>query len=281
MLHRISTYFFSDYRLHTQSRWFKKLLYLFLLGESFYCLFYFDLLFGKNSIVLVTPKFIGVFKGLAFLLYNTNSETLSLVFILCTSLLSLFNLYVERFRLPVDILLWFLAFNIHNRIYPMLTGGDNLLHQFLIFNCFLSSTYKKEESWWGRLKQCVHNMSLLALHIQVCLVYVLSALAKLSDPYWLSGEAVLIVSQVKHFALFSFLSGGAAAAFLYMVVNYIVLFYQLLFPLFVWMPVLKKPFLVVGILMHIYIALVMGLVGFGMIMIIAYTLFWPTKPAIK
>jgi hypothetical protein len=53
-----------------------------------------------------------------------------------------------------------------------------------------------------------------------------------------------------------------------------VLAYQILFPAVVWFKKIKKPFLILGILMHVYISLVMGLVLFGLIMIICYAIFW-------
>jgi hypothetical protein len=56
-----------------------------------------------------------------------------------------------------------------------------------------------------------------------------------------------------------------------------VLGYQLLFPVLVWIKKIKKMFLLLGILMHLYIAFVMGLVEFGSVMIISYIIFWPIK----
>jgi len=253
------------------------LLYIFLIFESIYQLCYYDLFFGANSIVFVEPNSIGFFKDFAFLLYNSESVSLSTYFICATLILSLLNLFTTRFHFITDFLLWFLVINLHHRIYPALTGGDNLVNQFLFFNCFLSATFLIQTSWKSELKICFHNIALVAIIIQVCLVYFLSALAKLSDTEWRGGSALIAISQIRHFSLFSSPGSDKTLEPVLIFLNYVVLFYQLLFPVLIWVKRIKKPLLILGILMHVYIAFVMGLVSFGFIMILAYVFFWPDK----
>jgi len=112
---------------------------------------------------------------------------------------------------------------------------------------------------------------------QICLVYFFSALAKLHDENWLNGTAVLMTSQVDHFSLPIISNNAARFTFLLVFLNYLVLFYQVLFPIVIWIKKIKKTFIVIGILMHLYIAFVMGLVSFGLIMILPYIYFWPEK----
>jgi hypothetical protein len=68
-------------------------------------------------------------------------------------------------------------------------------------------------------------------------------------------------------------------SWLFIALNYVVLAYQLLFPVLVWIKKIKKPFLILGILMHLYIAFVIGLVSFGFVMILPYIYFWPNSTA--
>lgn len=263
-----------------QVQWFKRLLYLFLVIKSCYFFCNFDLFFGENSIVFVTPQKIGFFKSFAFLLYNSESIGLSKIFITSVLLLSILNLFIKRFHFIPDLLLWLLVVNLNNRVYPALTGGDNLLNQFLFFNCFLSFSFQSTKTWQGELKVCLHNLAVMAIIIQICILYLLSALAKLNDPGWLSGKAIIAVAQIKHFSLFSFLSYSRSLDPILIFLNYVVLFYQLLFPVLVWIKKVKKPLLIIGILMHLYIAFVMGLVSFGFVMIIGYVFFWPSKQTV-
>lgn len=280
-MQNLSAYFFSDFRYRQQTLWFKRLLYLFLLCEGIYYLLYYDLFFGNDSIVFVTPKSIGLVKGLAYLLYNSGSVILSRYFILAVLALSLINLFTARLYFIIDFLLWILVINLNNRIYPALTAGDILLNQFLFFNCFLSGAFTLRSSWQNELKIFLHNLSVIAIIVQISLVYLLSALAKSDDEDWLRGTALIAVSQIRHFSLFSFLSYSEKLEPLYIFMNYLVLFYQLFFPVLVWIRKIKKPMLLLGILMHLFIAFVMGLVGFGFIMILAYVFFWPPKQRIS
>ncbi|WP_317899522.1 hypothetical protein [Aurantibacillus circumpalustris] len=280
-LQKLIAYFFSDYHLKPQIVWFKKLLYCYLIIECAYFLLYYDLLLGENSIVMVSPKSIGLFKTIPFILYNSLSPNLSLTFVMLTLGISLFGLFNLRFYFILDFLLYFLVINIHNRVYPTLTGGDNLLSQLLIFNCFLVTNFTNNLLWKDQLKICFHNFSLLAIVIQVSLLYFLSALAKLNDPAWFAGTAISGVAQIQYFSMYSFFTYSENLRPVFFVLNYVVLFYQLFFPILIWIKKVKKPFLIFGVLMHLYIAFVMGLVGFGFIMILAYVFFWPMKEPLK
>lgn len=273
----LSGYFFSDYRYTSHTLWFRRFLYTFLIFESLYFLAAYDLFFGVNSIVYKTPQYIGFFKSIPYLLYNSQNPALGWYFLFGILLLSALNLASTRFAFISDVLLWLLALNISNQIYPALTGGDNLLNQFLFFNCFLSAAFKRSQTSWSEFRICIHNLAVVGIVIQICLVYFLSALAKLQDPSWLSGEAIAQVTQIRHFSLFSFFNYSENLKWLFVCLNYLVLAYQLLFPVLIWVKKTKKVFLILGVLMHLYIAFFMGLVGFGFIMVLAYVYFWPMK----
>jgi hypothetical protein len=276
LLQKTIAYFFQDYNFKRQTVLFKRALYTFVLIKIIYWLCYYDLWFGADSIAYTRFQWIGFIKSAAFLLYDAKPG-LTLSFILGTAILCLTGILSRKLYFVSDLLLWFLVMNIQNKVYPALTGGDFLLNQFLLFNCFLSSSFKINFNWQNSLRICLHNMAVIALLIQVCLVYLLSALAKTADTGWLDGSAVLTITKVRHFSLFSFPGDTAFLRGLYVLAAYLVLFYQLLFPVFIWFERLKRHLLIAGILMHIYIALVMGLVEFGAIMILGYIYFWPAK----
>lgn len=274
---KLISYFFFDYRSKIQSIWFKRLLYIYLIIRSVQWLFHFELLFGENSIIFSTPQSIGFFKDLAFILYSQTEPALSLAFLIALIGVSTFHFLSTKFSFFGDVLIWFIVINVHNKLYPSLTGGDLLLNQFLFFNCFISARFIKKETWFNSLSMCVHNMAVLGIILQLCLVYFLSGLAKVGDSEWLSGQAIISVAKIRHFSLYSFLSYTTLLDPLYFFLNYLVLFYQILFPILVWIGSLKKPLLLIGIGMHVYIGFVMGLPEFSAIMIIAYVYFWPVK----
>ncbi len=281
MVKKLLTYFFSDFNLKKQTFWFKKLLYMLLIVKSLYWLAYYDVLFGQNAIVFPSPNHIDTYKDLAFILYNAASTVLSLNFILVVLCVSVIKLFNNKTYFILEFLIWFLVLNIQNKIYPCLTGGNYLLNQLLFFNCFLSTVFIKNSKWKSDLKIVLHNLGLLAIMIQICLLYFLAGFAKISNADWYTGEAISILSQINHYSLFHPILSLGKKSFITHILTDVVMFYQLLFPITVWIKKIKKTVLFIGIVMHLYIGLVMGLPEFATIMILSYVFFWPFKPSIS
>lgn len=279
-LQRASHWFFSDYRFSFQSYWFKVMLYVFLLVKSIYWLAFYDVYFGEYAIVYARFYDPSSFRDLAFLLYSSSSPKLAYAFILPLIVLSLLCLKFKSQYFLMDLLSWFLVVNINNKLYPTLTGGDYLLNQFLLFNCFLTASFAQNDRWRTALKKFLHNMAVVSVLVQVCLVYFLSALAKCIDPDWISGRGIGIISMVDHYNLVDKVTTNGLSGLLFVGINYLILFYQLTFPALVWIRRIKRPFIMIGLAMHLYIIFVMGIVEFGTIMIMSYVYFWPFKKAV-
>lgn len=272
---KVVSYFFSEYNLSHQTLKFKQLLYLFIVIKVIYWLWYYNLYFGQNAIAFIKPHSLGAFKDVSFLLYNNTSLSAGYFFIFGTLFFLALSYFVKKIPFLFEFILWLLILNIHNKLYPTLTGGDYLLNQFLFFNCFLSKTRINSSIGLNELAKCFHNFGALAIVIQIQIVYLIAGIAKLNSSDWLSGIAIINLGEVNYFNLYSnaFSATGLIAYFF----NYLVLFYQLLFPVLIWVEKIKKPLLVIGILTHLYIAFVMGIMGFGLIMLIPYVYFWPVK----
>lgn len=259
------------------------MLYGFLIFKSVSWLWYYDLLFGTNSIVFINTGLPNGLRKFAFILYDSPGISHAFIFsMLGISIFLLAGMKVIPMWLSLlfNFLLWLLALNLHNAIYPTLTGGNYLLNQFLFLNCFLSASWQANEKANEPLKICTHNLAAVAIMIQVCLAYFLSALAKLNDAGWLSGSAMSSIFQVNHYFVFRS-AKEQLPAWLSVFFNYIVLAYQFLFPFSIFLSGFKKTFLFAGILMHLYISFVMGLTDFGIIMILGYIYFWPFKQPVQ
>lgn len=254
---------------------FKKLLYAYVALRCVLWLVDYDLLFGDYSIVVHKNYQLGVFKQLAFLLYNTYPGMCypALIVLLALSFLSFFR---QRIYFVTDGLIWFLMLNLNNAAYPTLTGGDFLLNQLLLFNVFLSEDFENKNPVTDQLRICVHNFAVLAIFMQICFLYLVSGLTKVLDAAWANGTAISEISQVKHYNLFHPITFEAGSV-IGMLLNYLVLFYQLLFPFIVWFKNIKKIVLICGVAIHLYIAFVMGLSSFGIVMLIPYVFFWPRQ----
>jgi hypothetical protein len=207
----------------------------------------------------------------AFILFKSHSFIISASFLSLTFLAALYVLFCsERLRLAFFIL-WFGILNINNNVYPTLSGGDYLFQHLLFFCIFLSNTKPKLNSIHSSLDIALHNTAMIALRIQLCLVYFLAGYAKLMDADWVNGNAISDSLAVHDYsAPFFYETSGT----LWQTLNYLVIWYQLLFPILIWIKKIKKWYLLLGVLQHLFIAFAMGLPSFGFIMIIAYAAFY-------
>ena len=165
--------------------------------------------------------------------------------------------------------MWLVVTNLTNFLYPTLTAGDYLLCNLLFFNCFF---IPKESTHLvlNDLKTAMHNASLVAIKIQVCLAYFIAAYFKVTDASWLEGYAIYQTFQIPEFSN-SFLH-SLPYSFCF-VLTYLTMIYQMSFSVLVWFRPFKIYLFSFGILQHLAIAVGMGLFGFGIIMTICYILF--------
>ena len=272
---KLVEYFFSGYNFISETGNFRKLLYLVVTVKIFYWLSFYNLFFGNNAFAYTQSLSLNFIKDYAYVLYSSQSKTTGYVFLYGALILVLLSYSIKKIPFVFEFILWFLVLNIHNKLYPTLTGGSYLINQFLFFNCFFSKRSQAKLDWKKSISVCFHNFGITATILQILMVYFIAALSKLNDIDWLHGDALYKISKVGHYNMFStwFNSNYLVDVLL----NYVVLGYQLLFPVLVWIKKIKKMFLLIGVLMHLYIAFVIGLVEFGSVMIISHIIFWPIK----
>ncbi len=110
------------------------------------------------------------------------------------------------------------------------------------------------------------------MQLQLCVIYAFSGMEKLKGTRWWDGSAlwdVLTIRNMQRWDL-SFLAHAPIA----LAANvYVVLFWEIYFPVLVWNKKLRVPMLIFGVLLHIGIFLFMNLPSFGFMMISFYVLF--------
>lgn len=219
----------------------------------------------------------GFFKNLAYLIYSSKNSNLALLFIYATLLFSLISLFNRKSCLALDLLIYVLVLNLDIRVYTTSTAGESLLVNLCFLSAWLRKDFGHGNGVYDQLKIVLHNVSYYALILQVFILYGYSALAKWYDADWLSGEAVYLTSKSFHFSRSFIVDNADSFHFVTVITTYILLAYQSLFPLLVWIKKIKPYFLFMGVIMHLYIAFVMGLFFFGLIMIMTYVLFYDFK----
>lgn len=277
MAEKIFIYFSSSIHYKRHSQLFKRLLYLLVLIKCVFWLLNYSLLFGENSMIITKPFVnLGFIKQMAFALYQMKNDSAAYFFILPCLLLALAGFFKFRIHILSDLLIWFLIINIHNRVYSTLSGGEILLNQLLFFNAFIAFSSEANMKKEGLLV-ILHNLGVLSVMVQVCFVYFFSAYAKMQNDSWINGTALISTLQVSYFSNPTIINLVQSIPLLFVILNYVVLGYQLLFPALIWIKKIKKPFICIGILMHLFIVFSMGLVTFGSVMILTYIYFWPLE----
>lgn len=275
--HTVQRFFTPQFQV--SNLWFKRLLFAFLMYKCLHWNYYFAFLFANDSVLFPAYTSIGWFKDLGFLLLNHPGDALSRVFIFTGFFISVYRLFFRShfwlLSFVLDLLLWFLVMNLHNKMYTGLSGGNILLNQLLLFSCFISKQPIEANSKLNEFRLLLQNFAILFLQVQVMLLYLVSGLSKLGYAPWLDGSAIQQILQIEHFSALHLPAKNIFLSFFIVLLSYAVLAYQLLFPLLVWWEKIKRYFLLFGILMHLYIAFFMGLPDFAFIMLLGYLYFWP------
>jgi hypothetical protein len=117
----------------------------------------------------------------------------------------------------------------------------------------------------GQLRVWLHNIAVLAIIFQLIVMYTSSGFFKLAGEWWRGGVAMYYITQVQIFSLPDANKLFSIPLVVY-VATYVPMFYQLLFPVVVTSQ-FKLPWIALGILFHLGIAVLMGLVTFSTVMI--------------
>ena len=121
------------------------------------------------------------------------------------------------------------------------------------------------------------NIAIRLIQIHLCIVYFFAAVGKLQGTTWWSGEAVWLAlasyeyQQIDMTWLANYLPLVSA-------MTVVSLFWELLYPALVW-PRLTRPIMLgLAVLVHLGIGLCMGMIEFGLVMLVANLAFLERPP---
>jgi hypothetical protein len=146
-------------------------------------------------------------------------------------------------------------------------GADTISTFFLLYLC--GADYRAAAR---DLRSSLGSMVFRLAQIQVCVIYAYSGLYKLRGLAWWRGEGVwdaLANSQMARWD-FSWLSHFPLVL---TAMSFLSLFWEVYFPVLVWVKPVRYPLLVFGVLFHLGIAVSINIPFFGLLMIILYILF--------
>lgn len=148
------------------------------------------------------------------------------------------------------------------RLAEVNDGGDNLATLALMYMMFCVPAGSRVRA--GSVRAWVHNLAVVAVCVQVCVVYFVAGVMKMYGETWHNGTALYLISQVEWFSLprtrsmFANPIIATAAAYTTMI-------FQVWFPLAV-LSRFKFAFLGLAMFFHAGIAVSMGLLSFSTVM---------------
>lgn len=269
----IAGYFISDFQHWDRVDFFRKVLYVFLLLNTITILPIAWEIWSYNG-VTGTRGFwwSGSYSLLNVLSHPKNAswEWVYIGFVLGQLTFLVLGLLNKWPRLS-SIMIYFFTVNLFLKGAIAFTGGEVLVNFLLFYLMFIQ--LPKEGSKYKLLRTVLNNTFYLILLIQLCVLYFYSCWYKLYDDNWLSGDAMMYIARIDHFSSGTMRWLFADNETLSMIATYITLIYQGAFPVLIWFKKVKTPLLIVGVVLHLAIAFLMGIFAFGIIMIICYLLF--------
>ncbi|MGW6603286.1 HTTM domain-containing protein [Streptomyces sp. NPDC055036] len=175
---------------------------------------------------------------------------------------------------------WVFLWSIYERQTVLLDGGDNLAYlvipMLLMTRCYDRFSFpsgigvRVVDRLPGQVRAIatpLHNLGVLAIALQVCLVYVVSGLYKVQGQMWQDGTALFYVLRVPEFSFPALSHFVYENDFLVFSGTYVTVLFLVYFPLGILVPALRPWAAVMSIGFHLGIGLLMGLTGFALTMV--------------
>lgn len=193
-----------------------------------------------------------------------------------TFLLLLFFCAIGFMTRISTIAAFFLHLMFLNRNMSVMFGVDMIGTFYLFYMCFTRSNVRfsvdSRFGWAARSQSLPSHIAWRLMQLQLCVIYAFSGLEKLKGTRWWDGSALWDVLSIGNMQRWD-LSFVAHVPLILAANVYLVLFWEIYFPVLIWNKKLKNVMLLMGVGLHIGIFLFMNLPSFGFMMISFYVLF--------
>jgi len=243
-------------------RWFRRGVYSVLLLKI---LFIWPELPAFYQYVESQPTGIG-FNLSKFIFLPFFRSSLNALWLLICVVIIVATIYAGRRWL--SILVFIISLNYISLCYMAMNNGDKLLNFFVFALIFVD-----ERALKGHVVQMVNNAVLILLKVNLCVVYFLNGYGKIMQKTWWDGSFMAKVWQLDYYVNPSLVPQWFSNPVVCFITAWSVMLFELTFPLGIWHKRLKKWFIPIGLLFHIFIAVFLSLPDFGLTMMVAYLLF--------
>lgn len=165
---------------------------------------------------------------------------------------------------------------VENNVSPVLDGGNNIA-QIVLFYLILVNEKKTD-----KYNNFTVVMVRLLIIFQVVAMYFTTGILKSLAPFWQKGLGVFYVLTSLEYSLPSVSNFiWEAPSWVFVLPNYLILLFQLTFPVMVFNKNLRLPYLLMGLSFHAFIGLVIGLPTFAFHVISLYFIFFNDQEIIR
>ena len=259
---------------------FRKVLMVFLFCNTLFLLSYSKILYGPHSYFISFDASHNFILRALSLLEKPRFAAYWQWFV-GGQLLSIIACFFLPYKRVSTLLVYFFTITLYFKTIPIQNAGFNLLVMVLFMLIFMDEKANDTRNPYLRiLNITVSNFAVWAARFQGIMLYIVASWFKLYGESWRDGTAfyyVLFTDTYSHPWLRDLLISNSFAIHL---VSWFALGFQLLFPVLIWFKKTKPVMLALGILFHIMIMFAMGIIDFGVIMIIMYLLFYVPKKGV-
>lgn len=169
------------------------------------------------------------------------------------------------------LIVWALHLSFVHRNMSVAYGVDTISCFFLFYLLF--ADYRDDRNFKsGDIRAILGSMSFRFCQIQVCIIYAFSGLKKLKGFTWWNGDAIWNSLAGPQLARWDF-SWLAHFPYTLAGVAYLTLAWEIYFPALIWIKPLRIPMLLVGVILHLGIAIGLNLTFFASLMVLTYVFF--------
>lgn len=207
---------------------------------------------------------------------NTPWTVTFLLSVLCLCGLAL----ITGFKTRMAALITFVLLTLHQHANVMLTDGEDTVFRLFAFYFIFAPTPQEIRVAINRKPSDPESgkypiWPLRFFQLQICLIYLSTAIHKSDGPEWLDGTALYYVMRLDDMVLFPLPGFLVNWLPIMRLMSWVTLLFEFAFPFLVWFPSMKKFWLTVAFVFHLGLAYSMNLHLFQYLMILGLVSFVP------
>ncbi|MFM7311099.1 MAG: hypothetical protein ACKOZY_10860 [Flavobacteriales bacterium] len=164
-------------------------------------------------------------------------------------------------------MVWITGLMLYYSAYRVFNSGMLLM---LLLSCYSIFIHGRTRRWPLIL---LSNVFVGLCYFQITWVYFSSAVFKWMGTQWVEGTAVYYALNIERFGGHSIDWSQGWICMLSMMITWMVLLFQTLFPALIWLRKWRMQMILIGLFLHIGVGVLLHLWDFALAMLVAYTLF--------